>query len=159
MALALGIAGFALIAIIGLLTANIQSSNSAKEETVTTEMVQDVLGDLKTQKTFANLQANLTANAYIYYFDANGSLLPNSSNIPTSSTSNSLTQTPPNGAVYICVVGLATAAPPASGVAAPWSSTSTTPPLIAVSMTFSWPASAPTANRASSIVNATLAQF
>jgi len=141
-AVALGIAGFALIAILGLLIANVQTSMGAKEETVTADMVQDVLGDLKTQKSFATLQGHLGTSAYTYYFDADGNLL----------TSNA-------GAFYMCVTDLRVAVPPPppAGVPPPWPSNTAKPPLIAVTMTFSWPVSAAHPNQ--SVLNATLAQF
>ena len=144
-AVALGITGFALIAILGLLIANVQTGMGAKEETVTADMVQDVLGDLKTQKTFAALQSHLGPSAYTYYFDADGNLL-------SPANPNAV----PTGAFYMCATDLKVAVPPASGVAAPWPSNTPRPPLITVTMTFSWPAAHPTQ---SVVLNATLAQF
>ena len=140
-AVALSVAGFALIALLGLLATNYRSSSSAKEETVTAAMIQDVLADLKTQK-FSTLQGKSspgeTTGAYTYYFDADG---------------NELTST--TGAFFTCTVGLAPLAP--ATIPNPPPAWTASPPLLTVTMTFTWPMGAATPNK--TIINASLAQF
>lgn len=131
-AVALSVAGFALIALLGLLATNYKSSASAKEQTVTAAMIQDVLADLKTEK-FSTLQGEASETRY---FDADGN-----------------EQFTAGGAFYICTVGLTPA--PVPNAPPNWGAH----PLLAVTLTFSWPASAPVANRTTSIINASLAQF
>lgn len=69
LALALGIASFALIALLGLITVGYQTGGDAKEETLIAGMAQYVYGELKEQP-FDTLATQT------FYFDAQGNPLP-----------------------------------------------------------------------------------
>jgi uncharacterized protein (TIGR02598 family) len=69
LALAMGIASFALIALLGLITVGYQTGGDAKDETLISGMAQYVWGELK-GRDFDSLTSS------IFYFDAQGSPLP-----------------------------------------------------------------------------------
>ena len=72
-ALALGVASFALISLLGLLPGGLQTFRKAMDTTLQKEMTQVLIGKAN-QLSYGDLSSQLPAETY--YFDDNGSLVP-----------------------------------------------------------------------------------
>lgn len=118
----------------GLLTANYHTTATARQETILANMVQDVVSTLMNQPNgFSDLQSEVgQSTPTTYYFDADGNLLPSIQN-----------------SFYACTVGLSY----------PKQLSNLSQNMIEATCTFTWPSTAPVAQRNSTTLNASLAQF
>lgn len=138
-AIALGIFGFAIIALVGLLSVGLQTEKDAHRDTVMGNMVSYVLTDLRGTKysvvTSQTLAASPPSFSRWYQFDADGAF------VLSGTTATPVTQT---NAVFLCTAqGSQVASPKHMQVAA----------------TIEYPLVAPAANREKEIFVTTLTPY
>jgi uncharacterized protein (TIGR02598 family) len=125
--IALGIAAFALAAIVGLLSVTLKDGKSALDDTLIAEMARDIVNTMR-KETFTSIPT-----ATVVYFDNGGKRaneLDSSGNIQTMSESDAISQ----GAVYQCT--------PVVVADAATTSADSTVNLWRVTLNFKWPVGA-----------------
>ncbi len=170
--IALGIAAFAITAILGLLSVGILSSKDSTEDTVIANMAGTVLNDMRT-RSFTDFVTVTPATGEIIvkpqqdvpdiFFDAGGRWFVKVSG--TTSTpltlSEALAQDPANPPIYQCKRTFRTldSTKPDSGIISkPPTPIPYDQKLLQVTLTFSWPAIAAKPTK-SNVVQATLVQY
>jgi Tfp pilus assembly protein PilV len=129
--IALGVTGFAITAVIGLMSVALNSSRSAQDETLIATMSSSLAGELRTG-AFTNAKARLAA-APVVYFTGEGRLTAPLGESHTEATALQ------KGALYRCDLSL---------VPEPSTRTGTNAGLLhRMVMTFSWPVGSPRETR------------
>jgi uncharacterized protein (TIGR02598 family) len=135
--LAMGVISFAVVAILGLISLGINSAKGSLDESLVAAMSRQVVANLRQQQfsgnpLFATIPtAGPATTIQTAYFDTNGTLL-------TGSTQQQALQ---QGGVYRCVVtGSAVIEGPAPKLSA------TSPCMVDLDLTFTWPLGATAAN-------------
>jgi uncharacterized protein (TIGR02598 family) len=152
--MALGIVSFAIIAVLGMLTVGINTNKNSLENTAISIMSRQVVGSLRAQ-TFSDLPniASVTTSSQTQlleaYFDASGMRLQDTSTTPPADLSRTAALT--KGALYKCTVS-AKGDTQTTGLSL---NSSTLPALVALTITFSWPAQLTTPPN-SAVVHASL---
>jgi hypothetical protein len=143
---AVGIFVFCIVAVVGLLTVSLKTDRLASVDTQLALMTEVTSSILKNQG-FANVSTNslYTGASPALYFNSSGQVALDSNNKVAFATQKS-------DSVYACTI---TCRQPASFN--PYISTSTN--LLYLQLRFGWPATAPTANQATRIVNMTMVNY
>ena len=131
MVLAIGIACFAIIAVLGLFSVGAQSSRSSNDDTNLALMTRQAVAWIRTQ-SFTSMSAS---TGTLLYFDSMGQLVRNTAGDPATA--------PGASAIYSCTIS-----PKASGVSLN---------LIYLQIRFQWPLSAPSPSRQQRVVISSLA--
>jgi uncharacterized protein (TIGR02598 family) len=96
-AIALGVVAFALVAIVGLLSATLKTGKSALDDMLVSEMTSDLVNTLRKQSF-----TNITSNATNVFFDIGGKRVnpvdPTTGVISNLTAATAISQ----GAVYLC---------------------------------------------------------
>ncbi len=146
-ALAMGIASFALTAMMGLLSVSLGSSKASTDDTVLATMANNVIGDLRRQSFDAAKNYIQGANSPVAFFDVGGKRLRDETTGMDMDSSSALA----NGAIYKCTQA---AQPDQKTLAAD----GTTANMLRTKLIFVWPASAAAPpNRR--VVHASLARY
>lgn len=142
--LAMGVASFALTAMMGTLSLGLGSSKASTDDTVRAVMVSDIVGGLRRQR-FVDAQSYVQAAPAIY-FDVYGNRLKNPAGTGDLPRNDAIAA----GAIYQCTQ---------TAVAdSDTSSANGDPNLLRVALTFAWPAAAITPAN-TKVVHATIARY
>lgn len=146
-ALAMGIASFALVAMMGLLSVSLESSKAATDDTVLATMANGIMGDLRRQPFDEAKDYIENATPPVAFFDVCGKRLRDKVSGMDMNSSSALA----NGAIYKCTQA---AQPDQDTLAAD----GITANMLRTKLTFVWPASAATPpNRR--VIHASIARY
>jgi hypothetical protein len=168
--LALGVAAFALVAVMGLLSVGMGSSKNSTDDTVLVTMANGMIGDLRREYFVDNTLVNgVPTHAAGSQTILTSGVLPGTNDIPQGTTPAVVTPSPTiffdvsgmrlqntdltdmdrttaltRGAVYQCAVKLQGDASTLSSVGSDGSTSTQAVNLLNVTLTFTWPAAAGT---------------
>jgi uncharacterized protein (TIGR02598 family) len=145
-ALAMGVASFALTGILSLLSVSLDSSKASTDDTVLATMANDVVVGLRRQPFDNAKQYIEAATPPVVFFDVAGKQIPDSGSGPATTSGPAS-----NRSVYKCTI---TAQPDQNTLG----TDGTTANMLRAKLIFQWPASAPSPAH-TRVVHASIARY